>query len=193
MRNSDYIELYKAVVKLESDMKGNESIESWKRSIGEIEMDLLGVSYSYKIVQPDLLIHNSIDNTLTFSFEGYDSIGETISVISVILDSIKRIIELDCSEDMAPSFMDYEYGDLFSLIVTLRNQIRNRLNSLLKTQILGVFITQDEKYVYTTYENPSLFYDVDTKMYVGRLVEVNGFYEAILTQDDKTLKFKSVM
>lgn len=193
MRNSDYIELYKSVLKLESDMEGNESIESWKRSIGEIEMDLLGVSYYYKIVQPDLLIYSSIDNTLTFTFEGYDSIVETISVISVILGSIKRIIELNCSEDMAPSFMDYEYGDLYSLIVTLRKQIRDRLNSLLKTNILGVFITQDGEYVYTTYKNPALFYDVNTKIYVGRLVEVNGVYEAILNQNNKTIEFKSVM
>lgn len=192
MRNSDYIELYQKVVKLESDMEGNESIESWKSSIGKIKTDLFETSFAYKIVQPSMLIYTA-DGTVAFSFEGYDLIVETLSVISVMLISIEHIIELNCSDDIAPPFMDYEYGGLCSLICTLKEQIKYKLNTLLGTKIIGMYVTKVGEYVYTTYENPSWFYDVNTKEYVGRLVEVNGVYEAILNQNNKIIEFKSVM
>ena len=194
MRNSDYIELYKNVRKLESDMDGNESIESWKRSIEKIKMDLWEVSDALKIVNPKLYI-KSIDGTISFSIpsKGDDLISETISVISAMVRFIERIIELNCSEDIAPSFMDYEYGDLYSLITSLKSQIHEKLDTLLNADTLILGITQDGEYVYTTYKNPSLFYDVDSKMYVGRLVEVNGVYKAILKEDKSILKFDGII
>lgn len=173
-------------------MYENKSIESWKNSIGKIEMDLFETAYAYIIVQPKVLILTT-NGTLQFSIEETDLISETISVISVIVSSIKRIIELNLSEDIVPSFMDYDYGDLHSLIVTLKTTIRHKLDEQLKTKIIGVFITEEGEYVYTTYKNPSWFYDVNTGRYVGRLVEVNGVYEAILTHNNKTIEFKSIM
>lgn len=194
MRNSDYIELYKEVLKLESDMEGNESIESWKSSLERIKMDLWNASWALKVVQPDLIIASLNDNTTyCVPSKGDSLISETLSVINAIVSFIEKIIELNCSDDMAPSFMSYEYGDLYSLIVTLKKQIHYELNALLNAKILSVFITQDGKYVYTTYENPSLFYDVNTKEYVGRLVEVNGVYEAILKEDSCMLKFEDII
>ena len=69
MRNSDYVELYQMVSKLESDMEGNESIKQWKRSIERIKMDLFETVCALTKVLPELNI-KSTDGSVVYSIKG---------------------------------------------------------------------------------------------------------------------------
>ena len=75
MRNSDYVELYQMVSKLESDMEGNESIKQWKRSIERIKMDLFETVCALTKVLPELNI-KSTDGSVVYSIKGDNLIGK---------------------------------------------------------------------------------------------------------------------
>ena len=51
-------------------------------------------------------------------------------------------------------------------------------------------VTEENTYVYTSAKHSNYFYDIDTMEYVGKLVEVNGAYKAILKKDNKISKFE---